>query len=89
MVFLIGIHTEGGMSHEHVTKVQWFDPSDHTTDISYVAQIIGWLELGGVAKVTDGQTTVDVDVVNGEKGKYLRTRANGKLTDNLMALPRF
>lgn len=89
MVFLIGIHTEGGTGHEHITMVEWFDPSENKTDRSYATQVIGFLESNGVAKVTDGKTTVDVGVVNGEKRKYLRTHANGKWTDNLLSLPRF
>lgn len=34
-----------------------------------------------------GATRADVVVVNGPNGKYVRTRADGKLNDNLLALP--
>ena len=29
----------------------------------------------------------DIGVVNGKNGKYVRTHANGKWTDNLLSLP--
>lgn len=89
MVFFIGIHTEGGTSHEHITQVKWFDRSDNKTAVSDAEPMIAWIESGGVAKVTDGITTVDVGIVNGEKRKYMRTHANNKWTDNLLSLPRF
>lgn len=49
--------------------------------------MVVWIERGGVAKV---RSTTDVAVAVVESApKYLRTRANGKWTDNLLALPRF
>ena len=34
-----------------------------------------------------GGTRADVGVVNGQSGKYVRTHADGKWNDNLLALP--
>lgn len=34
-----------------------------------------------------GGTRADIGVVNGPNGKYVRTHADGKYNDNLLALP--
>lgn len=42
----------------------------------------------GIVKVKDGSSDVDVGVVEASP-PYIRTYADGKWTNNLLALPRF
>jgi len=52
--------------------------------------MVDWIEnKKGVAKVTDGKNTVDVGVVANATPKYILTHADGKWTDNLLALPSY
>ena len=89
MLYITHIHMSGGTVHEHIISVKWRNPSDNTIGESTVATMIDWIEnKKGVAKVTDGKNTVDVGVGKGTK-PYLRTHADGKWTNNLLALPRY
>jgi hypothetical protein len=90
MVYVTAVHMEsGGTRHEHIADVKWTNPDDGQTGESSRANMVDWIEnKHGVAKVTDGTNTVDVGVVNATP-KYIRTHADGKWTDNLLALPRY
>ncbi len=50
--------------------------------------VISWIETGTNSFYTkvDGNRG-DIEVISGPSGKYLRTRADGKLNDNLLSLP--
>lgn len=86
MVYIVAVHMEGGNQHEHITKVKWQDGS--ASNISTTAQMVEWIKAGNKAYVTDGRNTVEVGVVEA-RPPHLRTFADGKWTDNLLALPRF
>jgi len=86
MVYIIAVHLENGEEHEHITKVKWQEGTN--SNISTRAAMIDWIKKGGRAYVTDGYKTVEVLVVNSEP-PYLRTYADGRWTNNLLALPRF
>lgn len=89
MIYITGIHLEGGARHDHIAEVKWQDQSDQSTGKSTRATMVDWIaNKGGVAKVTDGRNTVQVGVVK-ETPPYLRTYADGKWTDNLLALPTY
>jgi hypothetical protein len=90
MVFITHIRmSNNGTRHEHITDVKWRDASTRNADQSSIAEMVAWIEnRRGVAKVTDGVNTVNVGVVN-VPPKHLRTFADGRWTDNLLALPRF
>jgi len=89
MVRITAIHLVGGQQHEHIASVRWIDLSDNTTGESTRETMVDWIEnKGGKAVVTDGTNTVAVGVVNATP-KYIRTHADGKWTDNLLALPRY
>lgn len=79
---------QGGNRHEHIASVRWQDPGNGTADVSTREAMVAWIRKGNRAFVTDGRNTVDVLVVNAHP-PYLRTYADGKWTDNLLALPRF
>ena len=88
MVYITAIHMSGGKEHEHIAEVRWRNPENAETGASSRAVMVEWIDGGGSAKVSDGQTTVEVRVVRGPPA-YLRTYANGRWSDNLLALPRY
>ena len=89
MVSVTAIHQEGGCGHEHITSVRWRDPADGKTGQSSTAEMVSWIkDKNGDARVTDGANTVKVGVVDASP-PYIRTHADGKWTDNLLALPTY
>ena len=71
--------------HEHISEVKWSQPqgSGHCSR----ADMVKFINTGNAVFVR-ANPDVPVVVVNATP-PYLRTRANGKWTDNLLALPRF
>lgn len=85
----IRMSAPGARGHDRIAHVQWRNPATNKTGTNSVQEIVDWIRNeNGVAKVTDGQRTVDVIVVDG-RPPYLRTVADGAYTDNLLALPTF
>lgn len=85
------IRQAGGTGDEHITHLWWTDPAAGQAGDNTRAQIVSWIEdKHGEAYVEDGLgNRADVGVVAPEHGpKYLRTYADGRWTDNLLALPR-
>ena len=79
---------EGGSGHEHIAKVTWEENSSGSTGESTRAQMVTFIEGGGDARVANGASYVKVGVVNATP-KYIRTIADGKWSDNLLALPTY
>lgn len=75
-----------GRGHEHIAKVEY--EQNGQTKTCTVAQVVTFLEERGKAQVVVGWDAVDVLVVK-TNPKHIRTAADGKWTDNLLALPRF
>jgi hypothetical protein len=89
MVYVTAIHLEGGSGHEHIASVRWRNPADAKTGQSTKADMVDWIKnKNGDARVTDGTNTVQVGVVDASP-PYIRTHADGKWTDNLLALPTY
>ena len=89
MVYVTAIHQAGGSGHEHITSVQWRDPATSNTGENTKSEMVDWIKnKNGDARVTDGTNTVQVGVVDASP-PYIRTYADGKWTDNLLALPRY
>jgi hypothetical protein len=89
VIYIVKVHMVGGARHEHIASVGWRNPEDGKTGESTRLVVVDWIENNsGVAKVSDGINTVSVGVVNANT-PYLRTHADGKWTDNLLALPRY
>ena len=86
MLYIIAIHLEGSEMHEHITQVKWKNETD--SKICTREAMIEWINKGNRAYVSDGVNVVDVLVVNANP-PYLRTYADGRWTNNLLALPRF
>ena len=89
MVYVTAVHMEGGQQHEHIASVQWRNPADNGTGQSMREAMVDWIQnKNGDARVNDGRNEVQVGVVKATP-PYLRTHADGKWTDNLLALPRY
>ncbi|MCE9580088.1 MAG: DUF3892 domain-containing protein [Deltaproteobacteria bacterium] len=92
MVYLTRIHmSPSGRGHEHISRVEWKQPGTGKSGESTLAEMVAFIEQQkGEVKVTDGRNTVEVGVVRqAPLAPHLRTHADGKWTDNLLALPRF
>ena len=89
MVYITAVHMSGGTGHEHIASVKWTNPDTGATGQNTKSEMVDYIDnKKGVAKVRSGTTEVMVGTVNGTP-KYLRTYADGKWTDNLLALPRY
>jgi len=89
MVYITAVHMSGGTAHEHIASVKWTNPGTGATGQNTKAEMVDWIDnKAGVAKVQSNTGDVMVGTVDGTP-KYLRTYANGKWTDNLLALPRY
>ncbi|WP_433081602.1 DUF3892 domain-containing protein [Dactylosporangium sp. CA-052675] len=89
---ITAVRLEGGNTHEHITRLKWYDPADGRIDDNSRAEIVAWIEnQNGKAYVEDAQHhRVDVHVIAPYgRPKYLRTKADGIETNNLLYLPRF
>lgn len=89
-VRVTAIHLVGGSQHEHIASLRWTQDGAGSGE-STRAQLVTYIEdQSGSVYVSDGTTRVAVAVVTPASGpKYLRTHADGKWSDNLLALPRF
>jgi hypothetical protein len=74
-------------NHECISDLKWFEPSTRNAGQMTRAQMVGWIEGGGDARV-QGPPDVSVIVVDA-RPKYVRTVANNSYTDNLLNLPPF
>jgi hypothetical protein len=88
---IVAIRLSGGTTHQHIVHLWWVNPANSKAGDNTRAQIVTWIEKeNGKTYVDDGSGhRADVEVVTPTVGqKYLRTRKDGVLTDNLLALPR-
>ncbi len=80
----------GGTHHEHIESVKWRMTSSGRVDVSTVASMVTFIDGGGSAVTWDGRSSARVIVVRpAGHAPYIRTVADGVLTDNLLQLPRF
>ena len=86
MRYITQIHLEGGALHQHITRLRW--KADTATGEASRAELVQWVQNGGDARVEVRPRDVKVEVVDASP-PYLRTKANGIPTDNLLELPRF
>lgn len=87
-VYVTKRHMEGGSGHEHIARVKWEDRQSGQSGDSARAEMVTFIDGGGVARVGDGSSFVEVGVVDASP-KYIRTYADGKWTNNLLALPTY
>jgi hypothetical protein len=89
MVYITAIHLEGGVDHQHISHVRYRESTSSATRDITRAEMVTWIrDKGGDARVASNGTEVKVVVVAANP-PYLRTEANGRLSDNLLSLPRF
>jgi len=92
MIQITAIHIDGTARHEHITALQWRNTQSGVTGQSTRDAIISWLDesKANQAVVADNATWVYVGVYRVQGAEpYLRTHADGKWNDNLLALPPF
>ncbi len=89
-VYIAAIHMAGGSTHEHVSEVIWMNETSFESGKTLTAEMVKYIDDGNSVRVSDGNTRVSVGVVR-ERGKapFLRTYADKKWTDNLLALPKY
>lgn len=82
--------TGGVRDHEHISHVAWTS-NDTQSQTNSRAEIVSWIDNEkGVAYVGTGAQQVRVDTVHpAGRDAYLRTRADGQWTNNLLSLPTF
>jgi hypothetical protein len=88
--YVAAIHMTGGTQHQHISQVVWVVEGSFKSGISTRSDIVKYIDEGNSVMVSDGNTKVSVGVVR-EPGRepYLRSHADGKWTDNLLAMPRY
>lgn len=94
MIEITAIRLAGGMSHQHISSLQWRNTQSGATGQSTRQAVVEWLEesKANQAVVSRGETGswVYVGVWRPKDGlPYLRTFTDGTWTDNLLALPQF
>lgn len=89
MVYITAIHLDGGVEHQHITRLRYREPPSSTPREITRAEMVTWIrDKGGDARVAGNGTEAKVLVVEANP-PHLRTQANGRWSDNLLALPRF
>jgi len=75
----------GGSAPEDIILLRWREAMGDTN----VADMIEWIESGGIAKVGDGSSEDQLTVVREGGRAYLATVAGGQRTNRITELPRF
>jgi hypothetical protein len=90
VIYITKIHMVGEEEdHAHIAEVQWTNPGNGNTGKSNVDQVVEWPRKPGTeARVTDGKKEMLVGIVETDP-PHIRTHADGKPTNNLLALPRY
>jgi hypothetical protein len=83
--------SSGGYLHEHIQSVRWSNESTGASGESTTAEMVDYIDnQNGKAYTFDGYTRADIHTVHpANRRPYIQTKADGKLTDNLLALPRY
>ena len=90
MVYITGVHLDGGGQHEHIARVRWLDCNNGASNNMTTEEAINYLDKHNNLRVGGLDGPVAVAVVRPEGRKpYLRTVADNQWTDNLLSLPRF
>ena len=81
----------GGSLHEHIEEVMWENPADGSSGRSSVATMVDFIDnQNGKAYTWDGYNRAEIHTVHpAYRRPYIQTVADGKWTNNLLALPRY
>lgn len=89
MVQILAIHMEGGNEHEHIAELQWRNPDTGATGKASRSGMVSFIrDENGRAYVQDGNAKNWVGWVDA-RPPYVRTHADGRWNNNLLALPRY
>lgn len=91
MVYIYQVRmTSGGTNHRHIASVKWKNPDSGKSGESSRAKMVEWIsKQNGSAYVCGGNAHIArVGVVKGDP-PYIRSYADGKWSDNLLALPQY
>lgn len=89
MNYITAVHMNGGEEHKHIQRVK-IDESVHSTHFEWtVKEVIESLRIASTSVcVKDGSKDIPVIIVE-DKPPYIRTKKDGKLSNNLLELPRY
>jgi hypothetical protein len=86
MVYITHVRFGGaGSAPEDIIMLRWREAMGDTN----VADMIEWIESGGIAKIQDGSREHELAVVRENGRAYLQTVAGGERTNKIVELPRF
>jgi hypothetical protein len=83
--------TPGGTLHSHIESVRWVNDSTGSTGQISVPEMVDYIDnQNGKAYTWDGHVRAEVHTVHPTQGRpYIQTKADGRLTNNLLSLPRY
>lgn len=81
---IVAVSMSGGTSHEHILLVRLND--GRTLGVS---EVISGIRAGDFYYTYADNKAAAVEPFPQESGPHIRTRADGRLTNNLLMLPRF
>ena len=88
-VYITAIGPSTASAHEHIARIRWLSSNDSKSNTIGIADAVAWAQNPGNKFIVASDTgPVEVQVVQANP-PYLRTVANGKYSDNLLALPKF
>lgn len=89
MIYLYAVHVEGTSQHAHISSVRWKNPDTSKSGETSRAGMVKWIRDGGKAYACGGQGHMARVLVVNATPPYIRTKADGTWTDNLLSLPRY
>ncbi len=83
-----------GRAHEHIAQLQWVNEANGATGVSTRAEMVAFIEKTGDHSVWCPDRSPQkpgqwVHVNSNGWAKYVQTFADGRWSDNLLALPLF
>jgi hypothetical protein len=89
MITITAIHLVGGEQHENIAEVKWENASNGQSGVAPKAEMVSYVKANpGNAVVQDSTSTIPLEIFDADP-PYVRTRADDKWTDNLLALPKY
>ncbi len=81
---------QGGTTHEHIDEVKWVGEGDGKPGASSRAAMVTFCDdEKNLAVVGTGADRVRVHSVHDGSRAWIQTRSDGKLSNNLLELPRY
>jgi len=87
---ITGIRKPSGVNntHEAISYYRWVEDGKTISTISDRQTVVGWVDGGVTAYVSDGLRVAYCQVRQSVSGtRFLQTVSDGKFTDNLLSLP--